>query len=71
MESIVHFDEILDGVEKLSLEEQETLIDILNRRVIDRRRLELAKEIQEAQKEFQEGSVKPVTPDELMKEILS
>ncbi len=71
MESIVHFDEILDDVEKLSLEEQETLIDILNRRVIDRRRLELAKEIQEAQKEFQEGSVKTVTPDELMKEILS
>lgn len=71
MESMVRFDEILDDVEKLSLEEQETLIDILNRRVIDRRRLELAKEIQEAQKEFQEGSVKPVTPDELMKEILS
>jgi hypothetical protein len=71
MESIVHFDEILDDVEKLSLEEQETLIDILNRRVIDRRRLELAKEIQEAQKEFQEGSVKTVTPDELMREILS
>lgn len=71
MDSMAHFDEILDDVEKLSLEEQETLIDILNRRVIDRRRLELAKEIQEAQKEFQEGSVKPVTPDELMKEVLS
>ncbi|TEU17754.1 MAG: hypothetical protein E3J21_07610 [Anaerolineales bacterium] len=70
MESVFAFGEVLEVVDKLSLEEQETLIEIVRRRVIERRREELAKEIQDAQKEFQAGHCHPVTPDELMTEIL-
>jgi len=55
----------------LTPEEQETLIDILNRRLADRRRSELAKDVQDAQQEFQRGGCEPKTPDELIKEILS
>jgi hypothetical protein len=71
MESELAFEEVLEVVDRLSLEEQETLVEIVHRRVIERRREELAREIQEAQKEFQAGQCRPTTPDELMAEILS
>ena len=70
MESVLAFGEVLEVVDKLSLEEQETLIEVVRRRIIKRRRGELAKEIQDAQKEFQAGHCRPVTPDELVAEIL-
>ena len=70
MESVLAFGEVLEVVDKLSLEEQETLIEVVRRRVIERRREELAKEIQDAQKEFQAGHCRPVTPDKLVAEIL-
>ena len=70
MESVLAFGEVLEVVDKLSLEEQETLIEVVRRRIIERRREELAKEIEEAQKEFQAGHCRPVTPDELVAEIL-
>jgi len=69
MESVLAFGEVLEVV-KLSLEEQETLIEVVRKRIIERRREELAKDIQDAQKEFQAGLCRPVTPDGLMAEIL-
>ena len=71
MEKTLSFGEVLETVEQLSLEDQEALIDIIRRRIIEQRRAELAKEIQEAQREFKAGHTRPVTPDELMREILS
>mgnify|MGYP001563956353 CR=1 FL=1 len=71
MENTMLFGEVLEAADGLSLEEQETLMDILHRRMIERRRETLAKDIQEAQQEFQDARCKPVTPEELMKEILS
>ncbi len=71
MGNTISFGEILEAAEKLSMEEQETLLDILHRRMIERRRAELAQDIKEADKEFHEGKSKPVTPDKLIKEIIS
>ncbi|MGQ9556142.1 MAG: hypothetical protein ACUVWR_18730 [Anaerolineae bacterium] len=71
MEKMLSFGEVLETVEQLSLEDQETLIDIIRHRIIEQRRAELAKDVQEARKEFKAGNVRPVTPDELMEEILS
>jgi U3 small nucleolar ribonucleoprotein component len=71
MEKTLSFGEVLDTVEQLSLEDQEALADIIRRRIIERRRAELAKDIREAQEEFEAGNARPVTPDELMAEILS
>jgi hypothetical protein len=70
MENTITFGEVLDAAEKLSLDEQETLIEILRRRAIERRRDRLAKDIKEAEKEFREGKCKPASVDEIMKEIL-
>jgi hypothetical protein len=71
MQTVVSFGEVLEAVDKLSLEEQESLIDILRRRMIERRRAELAKDIEEARQEFREGACQPATPSDIMEEILS
>ena len=71
MGSVATFGEILEAADKLSLDEQESLKDVLNRRLIERRREELPKSIQEARKDYKDGSYKIVTPKELMKEISS
>jgi hypothetical protein len=71
MEKLIPFGEVLEAADKLSLEEQETLIELLHRRLIERRRDELARDIQQAREEFEASRCRPVTPQELMKEILS
>jgi hypothetical protein len=65
------FGQILEAVDRLSLEEQEQLIDVLSRRTADRRRTLLSREIRNARKEFKEGLAKPASPDDLLSEILS
>ena len=71
MEKMLSFREELDRVEQLPIEDQEALTDIIRRRINERRRAELAKDIREAQGEFKAGNARPVTPDELIAEILS
>ena len=71
MERVLAFGEVLEVIGTLSLEEQVELIGVVRRRIIERRREYLAKEAQEAQREFQAGHCYPMTPDELMAEILS
>ena len=71
MRNTVVLNEVLESADKLSLDEQETLTEILHRRLIEYRRTELAKEIQNAQQEYRQGRCRPATPSELMKEILS
>lgn len=70
MNHTINFNEILEEADKLSLDEQEALLEILNHRIINRRRKELAREIEEAQREFQEGKTQAASPDELIDEIM-
>jgi len=65
------FGDVLEAIDKLSLEEQETLLDIVQRRIAERGRKQLVAEIQEARREFAAGKHQPTTAGELMKEILS
>jgi hypothetical protein len=71
MEQTIPFGDVLDTIDRLSLDEQETLLDIVQRRIAERGRKMLAAEIQEARQELVEGRCRPATADELMKEILS
>ncbi len=71
MQPPLPFGEILEAADVLPIEDQETLIDILKNRLRERRRAELLKDIQEAEKEFKDGKCRPASPDELMREILS
>jgi hypothetical protein len=69
MAHVMPFGEVLEAVDQLSLGEKEALIDVLNRRIIEARRDELAQDIKEANREFREGKALPTTPDDLMNEI--
>jgi len=71
MRNTISFNEALETAEKLPIEDQETLIEILNRRIIEKQRSKLAREIRNAQREFKAGKCKPTSADELMREILS
>jgi TRAP-type C4-dicarboxylate transport system substrate-binding protein len=71
MEHVMSFGEVLEVFDELSLEEQETLLDVMQRRVVERRREEIVQEIQAAQREFESGQCQVVTPDELLAEILA
>jgi hypothetical protein len=71
MGKIMSFDEILEAADHMPQEDQETLIEVLKSRLRDLHRAELVKAVREAQGEYQQGQCRPVTPDELMGEILS
>lgn len=71
MKKAMSFAEVLEAADNLSLDEQESIIEILHRRVTENRRKELAREVQEAQREFREGLCQPATPEEILKELLS
>ena len=66
-----NFYAVAEAADRLTEEEQETLIELLNRRLAERRRAELIKDIQESQQEFDSGSLRAKTPHEIMNEILS
>lgn len=66
----MQFNEILEAATDLPIEDQEYLIDILNRRIQDIRRAEIVRDAESAQQEYAKKHCKPVTPEELMKELL-
>ena len=65
----VTFQEVLDIVESLPEYQQEDLIDIIRRRLIEQRRDKVAESIREAKEEYARGDVKKGTVDDLMKEL--
>jgi hypothetical protein len=71
MEDVILFNEVLEAVGKLSLEEQETLLDIVQRRIAREGREMMREEIREARGEFERGECHAVTAEDLMKEICS
>jgi len=70
MSQQIPFGEVLEAVDGLSPEEQETLVDILSRRMTERSRKQLASDAREARQELAAGGCRAITPDELMSEIL-
>jgi hypothetical protein len=71
MQTIILFGDVLEAADKLPLEEQESLIEILQQRMIEHRRAELAKDIEAARQEFRRGHIQSVTPSDIINEILS
>ena len=67
----VRFDELLEAVEDLPDDEQAELVDVIRRRLAERGRERVAKEVRQARKEFAEGKCAPTTPDDAMREIES
>ena len=67
--SKVTFQDVLDMIESLPEEQQENLISIIRRRLIEHKREVLAERINEAREEYRLGKVRRGTVDDLMKEI--
>lgn len=67
--SKVTFQDVLDMIESLPEEQQENLIAIIRRRLIEHKREVLAERINEAREEYRLGKVRRGTVDDLMKEI--
>ncbi|MDI6792717.1 MAG: hypothetical protein QME81_07620 [bacterium] len=69
IQQTVTFQEAIDVIESLPEYQQESLIDILQRRLIEHRRALLAENIREAREEFARGEVKKGAVDDLMREL--
>ena len=71
MSNAVSFNEVLDAVEQLPIDEQESLIDVIRRRIAARRRREIATLVSSAREEYRTGKLVPETPEDIMRSILS
>jgi hypothetical protein len=64
------FGEVLDAVDELEPEEQETLVEIVSRRIAERGRKRVLADVQEARREYENGGCPQTTVNELIKTIL-
>ena len=69
MQDVVTFDGVLEAADKLAIDDQQALLDILSRRLIEHRRELLAREILAAEQEFREGTCEAATPSDIVAEI--
>ena len=65
------FAQVLEEADALSVDEQESLVSILQRRLRELRRAELVKTVHEARKEFKAGRARPSSPGEIIRKIVA
>lgn len=65
------FDEVLDAIEHLPIEQQADLIDVVRRRLAERGRQQIIVDAREARAEFAAGKTRAISIDDLMGEIES
>jgi hypothetical protein len=63
------FQEVIEMVEALPPDDQELLVEIIRRRLIQQRRGEIAAEVQEARRAYQQGEVRRGTVARLLREL--
>ena len=63
------FQDVLDRIEQLSLSDQEALIEIVQKRVIELRRQEIAENARTTRQAFHEGRASYGTVDDLRREL--
>ncbi len=65
------FAQVLDWADELGVEEQESLVEVLQRRLAERRREALIEAVTSARREFGRGRCRPATPNQIVKRILA
>ncbi len=63
------FSEIVDAAGQLSADEQQTLLEILSRRLVEQNRKQLARDLAEARAEFANGIARPASVTQIMDEV--
>lgn len=65
------FDELLEAIDHLQVDEQADLLEVVRRRLAERGRRRVIDDVKDAETEFNNGTAKPATVDEIMREIES
>ncbi|HSV15871.1 MAG TPA: hypothetical protein VLI90_16530 [Tepidisphaeraceae bacterium] len=65
----VTFDEVLEAIEHLPVDEQADLLEVVRRRLAERGRRRVIDDIAEARDQFSSGAAKPASVEEIMREI--
>lgn len=65
------FSDVVDVVSNLSLDEQESLMEIIHQRMIEKGRERILADIEEGRREYREGLLQPTTPEEIAKDLSS
>lgn len=63
------FAQTLDVIESLPVAEQEGVLEVLQRRLAERRRAELIATVKESRKEFAAGKCKPASVAAIMRQV--
>lgn len=63
------FQQAIELVENLSLEDQEILLDLLQKRLNQAKRIKLSQEITEVRQEFAEGNVQYGSVEQFLAEV--
>lgn len=71
MDNVMTFGEILEAANELPVDDQESLLQILQRRLVERRREGIARDVEEAREALKAGKCQLATPDEIFDEIIS
>jgi len=66
---MITLDKVLEEAEHLEFDDREYLLNILSKRQIELRRVEISKRVKEALKAYKEGNVKRGKLDELWKDL--
>lgn len=69
--AMTKFAQVLDSADGLALEEQESLVEVLQRRLAEHRRAELVEAVKSARQEFKAGRCRPATPAQIVKRIFA
>ena len=63
------FSDVVDAADDLSVDEQETLVEIIRRRIAKRNRAVLIQEVAEARAEFQPSQTRASSVSDIMDEV--
>lgn len=63
------FQELLESVESLPLDDQQMLLDIINMRLIEKRRDELVADMEESLEAYRKGEVQIGTVEDILRDL--
>jgi len=63
------FAHALDVIESLTVDEQEDVLEVMQRRLAERRRAELIATVKQSRKEFAAGKCKPASVAAIMRQV--
>jgi hypothetical protein len=69
MAQVSKLDQVLESIEMLPIEDQEMLVELMQRRLVERRREEIAKHIAQAQADYEAGKVFRGTVEDAIAEL--